>query len=172
MDHDEIVLIEAENGRELEGMKMQAGMHQAVEAKEHVTITDQQRSMSSITYQNLFRMFKQLAGMTGTAMTDSAEFLEVYNLAVRKIPTNRPNQRIDQPDQLFITNEAKLMASLETVKDAYATGRPVLIETGSLSLSNLYSRLLLRAGIPHSLLNARSAVKDADFIYEAGMLVP
>lgn len=172
VDHDEIVLIDAENGRELEGMKMQAGMHQAVEAKEHVTITDQQRSMSSITYQNLFRMFKQLAGMTGTAMTDSAEFLEVYNLAVRKIPTNRPNQRIDQPDQLFITNEAKLMASLETVKDAYATGRPVLIETGSLSLSNLYSRLLLRAGIPHSLLNARSAVKDADFIYEAGMLVP
>ncbi|WP_419155094.1 accessory Sec system translocase SecA2 [Weissella minor] len=168
VDHDEIVLIDAENGRELEGMKMQAGMHQAVEAKEHVTITDQQRAMASITYQNLFRMFKQLAGMTGTAMTDSAEFLEVYNLAVRKIPTNRPNQRVDQPDQLFITNEAKLMASLETVKEAYAIGRPVLIETGSLSLSNLYSRLLLRAGIPHSLLNARSAAKEADFIYEAG----
>ncbi|SOB42822.1 Protein translocase subunit SecA 2 [Weissella viridescens] len=164
----EIVLIDEENGRELEGMKKQAGMHQALEAKEHVEITEQQRSMASITYQNLFRMFKQLAGMTGTASTDSAEFLEVYNLAVYKVPTNHPNQRIDHPDHLFISNEAKLMASLDVVKDAYAVGRPVLVETGSLSLSNLYSRLLLREGIPHSVLNARSSAKEAEIISQAG----
>ena len=168
VDDGEIVLIDEENGRELEGMKKQAGMHQALEAKEHVEITEQQRSMASITYQNLFRMFKQLAGMTGTASTDSAEFLEVYNLAVYKVPTNHPNQRIDHPDHLFISNEAKLMASLDVVKDAYAVGRPVLVETGSLSLSNLYSRLLLREGIPHSVLNARSSAKEAEIISQAG----
>lgn len=122
VDDGEIVLIDEENGRELEGMKKQAGMHQALEAKEHVEITEQQRSMASITYQNLFRMFKQLTGMTGTASTDSAEFLEVYNLAVYKVPTNHPNQRIDHPDHLFISNEAKLMASLDVVKDAYVVG--------------------------------------------------
>ncbi|QOD86288.1 accessory Sec system translocase SecA2 [Weissella viridescens] len=168
VDDGEIVLIDEENGRELEGMKKQAGMHQALEAKEHVEITEQQRSMASITYQNLFRMFKQIAGMTGTASTDSAEFLEVYNLAVYKVPTNHPNQRIDHPDHLFISNEAKLMASLDVVKDAYAVGRPVLVETGSLSLSNLYSRLLLREGIPHSVLNARSSAKEAEIISQAG----
>ncbi len=170
VDNGEVILIDEENGRELEGMKMQAGMHQAIEAKENVEVTSQQRAMASITYQNLFRMFKQLAGMTGTAATDAAEFLEVYNLAVVKIPTNRPNQRIDNPDRLFKSNEAKLMASLDVVREAYAVGRPVLVETGSLSLSNLYSRLLLREGIPHSVLNARTAAKEADIIAEAGNL--
>ncbi|MBM7616678.1 preprotein translocase subunit SecA [Weissella uvarum] len=168
VDHDEVVLIDSENGRELTGMKMQAGMHQAVEAKEHVEISKQQRAMASITYQNLFRMFKQLAGMTGTASSDAAEFMEVYNLAVVKIPTHRPNQRIDYPDQLYITNDAKLFASLEVVKDEHAKGRPVLVETGSLSLSNLYSRLLLREKIPHSVLNARSAAKEAEIVAQAG----
>ncbi|USS90023.1 preprotein translocase subunit SecA [Fructilactobacillus carniphilus] len=165
---DEVVLIDAENGRELPGMKMQAGMHQALEAKEEVKISIEQRTMATITYQDLFRMFNQLAGMTGTAATDRKEFLEVYNLSVFKVPTNRPDIRKDYPDHLFISNRAKLMATLDVVKEAHAKGRPVLVETGSLDLSILYSNLLLKERIPHSLLNARSEVKEAEIIRHAG----
>ncbi|KRM92244.1 preprotein translocase subunit SecA [Fructilactobacillus florum] len=167
---DEVVLIDQHNGRELPGMKMQAGMHQAVETKENVSVSQEQRAMATITYQNLFRMFHQLAGMTGTAATDAKEFLEVYNLTVFKVPTNKPNIRIDLPDRLYITNQAKLVDSLQVVKQAYAQRRPILIETGSLELSVLYSRLLLQAEIPHSVLNARSEVKEADIIRHAGEL--
>ncbi|KRN78875.1 preprotein translocase subunit SecA [Fructilactobacillus lindneri] len=167
---NEIVLIDAENGRELPGMKMQAGMHQALEAKEQLPISVEQRTMATITYQNLFRMFHQLAGMTGTAATDKKEFLEVYNLSVFKVPTNKPNIRKDLPDHLFIGNRAKLMATLDVVKKAHEQGRPVLVETGSLELSVLYSNLLLKERIPHSLLNARSEVKEADIIKHAGEL--
>ncbi|USS93660.1 accessory Sec system translocase SecA2 [Fructilactobacillus ixorae] len=165
---NEVVLIDAENGRELPGMKMQAGMHQALEAKEQVEITPEQRTMATITYQDLFRMFKQLAGMTGTAATDKKEFLEVYNLSVFKVPTNRPNIRKDFPDHLFISNRAKLLATVDVVKAAYQKGQPVLVETGSLELSELYSNLLLKERIPHSLLNARSEVKEAEIIRHAG----
>ncbi|WP_395319886.1 accessory Sec system translocase SecA2 [Fructilactobacillus frigidiflavus] len=166
----EVVLIDAENGRELQGMKMQAGMHQALEAKEQVEISVEQRTMATITYQSLFRMFHQLAGMTGTAATDKKEFLEVYNLSVFKVPTNKPNIRKDLPDNLFISNRAKLMSTLGVVKEAHQQGRPVLIETGSLELSILYSNLLLKERIPHSLLNARSEVKEAEIIKHAGEL--
>ncbi|USS87768.1 preprotein translocase subunit SecA [Fructilactobacillus hinvesii] len=165
---DEVVLIDAENGRELPGMKMQAGMHQALEAKEGVKISVEQRTMATITYQELFRMFNQLAGMTGTAATDRKEFLEVYNLSVFKVPTNRPDIRKDYPDHLYISNRAKLMATLDVVKEAHVKGRPVLVETGSLELSILYSNLLLKERIPHSLLNARSEVKEAEIIKHAG----
>lgn len=126
--------------------------------------------MASVTYQNLFRMFGQLAGMTGTAATDSAEFMEVYRLAVFQVPTNKPMIRKDLPDERYIAQTPKLIASLKTVHQAYEAKRPILIETGSLSLSNLYSRLLLREKIPHSLLNARSASKEARIVAEAGQL--
>ncbi|USS86922.1 accessory Sec system translocase SecA2 [Fructilactobacillus cliffordii] len=165
---NEVVLIDAENGRELPGMKMQAGMHQALEAKEQVEISTEQRTMATITYQDLFRMFNQLAGMTGTAATDKKEFLEVYNLSVFKVPTNKPSIRKDLPDHLFISNRAKLLATLAVVKKAHSSGRPVLVETGSLELSVLYSNLLLKERIPHSLLNARSEVKEAEIIRNAG----
>ncbi|ARY91179.1 MULTISPECIES: accessory Sec system translocase SecA2 [Lacticaseibacillus] len=170
VDHNEVVLVDRDNGRELIGMKMQSGQHQAIEAKEHVKVTDEMRTMASVTYQNLFRMFEQLAGMTGTAATDAGEFMEVYRLAVYRVPTNEPMIRHDLPDELYISQEAKLLASLKTVREAYKDKRPILIETGSLSLSNLYSRLLLREGIPHSLLNARSASKEAKIVAEAGQL--
>ncbi|WP_429971616.1 accessory Sec system translocase SecA2 [Fructilactobacillus sp. Tb1] len=166
----EVVLIDQENGRELKGMKMQAGLHQAVEAKENVETSVEQRAMATITYQDLFRMFNQLAGMTGTAATDAVELLDVYNLSVFKVPTNKPNIRIDKPDELYITNKAKLLDTLELVKKTHVTGRPILIETGSLDLSVLYSHLLLKAGIAHSLLNARSGIKEAEIIKNAGEL--
>lgn len=124
--------------------------------------------MAEVTYQNLFRMFSQLAGMTGTAMTDKAEFMEVYRLAVVAVPTHKKNIRIDRPDRLFISNPAKMNESLVEVKKARAVGRPVLIETGSLSLSELYSRLLLRERIPHNVLNAESAAKEAKIVADAG----
>lgn len=170
VDHNEVLLVDLDNGRELIGMKMQGGQHQAIEAKEHVPVTDEMRTMASVTYQNLFRMFGQLAGMTGTAATDAAEFMEVYRLAVYQVATNKKMIRRDLPDELYITQAAKLIASLNTVREAHQNQQPILIETGSLSLSNLYSRLLLREKIPHSLLNARSASKEAKIVAEAGQL--
>ncbi|QXJ68262.1 accessory Sec system translocase SecA2 [Lacticaseibacillus paracasei] len=170
VDHGEVVLVDRDNGRELFGMKMQAGQHQAIEAKEHVNITSEMRTMASVTYQNLFRMFAQLSGMTGTAKTDAAEFMEVYRLAVFQVATNKPMIRLDLPDRRYIAQTPKLLASLQTVRNAFKAKRPILIETGSLSLSNLYSRLLLREKIPHSLLNARSASKEAKIVAEAGQL--
>ena len=164
----EVKLLDRANGRELPGMKMQAGMHQAVEAKEHVKITQEQRSMASVTYQNLFRMFDQLAGMTGTARTDKEEFQEIYHLSVFQVPTNKPTIREDKPDRLFITNQAKLEATLAEVHAAHDAGRPILIETGSLTLSKLYSTLLLREHLAHNLLNARSSAKEARIVAEAG----
>lgn len=170
VDHNEVLLVDLDNGRELIGMKMQGGQHQAIEAKEHVPVTDEMRTMASVTYQNLFRMFGQLAGMTGTAATDAAEFMEVYRLAVYQVATNKKMIRRDLPDELYITQAVKLIASLNTVREAHQNQQPLLIETGSLSLSNLYSRLLLREKIPHSLLNARSASKEAKIVAEAGQL--
>lgn len=170
VDNGEVVLVDRDNGRELINMKMQSGQHQAVEAKEHVKVTDEMLTMASVTYQNLFRMFGQLAGMTGTAKTDAAEFMEVYRLAVFQVATNKPMIRKDLPDRRYIAQTPKLLASLQTVREAYEAKRPILIETGSLSLSNLYSRLLLRERIPHSLLNAQSAAKEAKIVAEAGQL--
>lgn len=164
----EITLIDSENGRKMPGMKLHAGLHQAIEAKEGVTLTSESRAMASITYQNLFRMFHKLAGMTGTAQTDVREFRETYNLDVIEVPTHKPVIRKDYPDQVYITNEEKIYASLSKIKEAYAIHRPVLIETGSVSMSELYSYILLKEGIPHSLLNARSIGKEAAIIAEAG----
>lgn len=166
-DH-EVKLLDITNGRELQGMRLEAGQHQAIEAKEHLPISDQTRSMASITYQNLFRMFAHLCGMTGTAKTDAEEFRESYHLDVVIIPTHKPNIRQDKPDKLYFDTEQKIYASVEMVKQAYAEKRPVLIETGSVTMSNLYSRVLLKAGIPHNLLNARSASKEAMIVKEAG----
>lgn len=168
INENEVKLLDITNGRELQGMRLEAGQHQAIEAKEHLPISDQTRSMASITYQNLFRMFTHLCGMTGTAKTDAEEFRESYHLDVVMIPTHKPNIRQDKPDRLYFDIERKIYASVEMVKKAYAQKRPVLIETGSVTMSNLYSRILLKAGIPHNLLNARSASKEAMIVKEAG----
>ena len=170
VDEDGVSLLDLSNGRKLAGMKLEAGLHQALEAKEAVPVSNQTRTMASITFQNLFRMFSHLSGMTGTAMTDAAELQETYRLSVISIPTNKPSQRIDLPDQLYNSTSEKLEHAVALVKQAYQQGRPVLIETGSVSLSNLFSRILLREEIPHNLLNARSAAKEALIVKEAGQL--
>lgn len=168
LDDGEIALIDTENGRKLPGMKLHAGLHQAIEAKEGVKISSESRAMASITYQNLFRMFDKLSGMTGTAITDVREFRETYHLDVIQVPTHRPVIRKERPDQLYVTNQEKIYASVDRIKQAYAKRRPVLIETGSVSMSELYSYVLLKEGIPHNLLNAHSIAKEAAIIAEAG----
>lgn len=164
----EVTLLDRANGRLLSGMKLNGGLHQALEMKEQVKISDDQRAIATITYQNLFRQFNHLAGMTGTAAVAAEEFSKVYNLTVCQLPTNRPMIRRDYPDQLYVTLPEKIMASLAVVKQLHATGRPVLLVTGSVEVSEIYSELLLQAQIPHSVLNAKNAAKEAAIIKEAG----
>lgn len=161
-------MLDSENGRALTGMKLEAGIHQAIEAKEEVELSDQTRSMASITLQNFFKMFRKLSGMTGTAKSSAREFLEVYNLPVLKIPTHKPNIRIDHADVVFATMDEKIEATVRMVKAAYQIERPVLLKTGSLSLSRLYSRVLLEHGIVHNVLNAQSESKEAMIVASAG----
>jgi preprotein translocase subunit SecA len=168
VDGGEVILLDEENGRTLTGMKLEAGNHQAIEAKEEVKLNDQTRAMASITLQNFFKMFGKLSGMTGTARTSAREFLEVYNLPVYKIPTHKPNIRKDYPDIVYATEDEKIDATIKLVKQAHAKQRPVLLETGSVSLSRLYSRVLLESGIVHNVLNAQSESKEAKIVAAAG----
>ncbi|AEV94913.1 accessory Sec system translocase SecA2 [Pediococcus claussenii] len=168
IENGEVLLLDAENGRELTGMKLEAGMHQALEAKENVKITAQTRAMASVTLQNFFNMFKRISGMTGTATSATREFMDVYHLPVLKIPTHKPNQRIDHVDEVYVDMEEKLTATLDMIEKAHNIKRPVLIETGSVSLSRLFSRALLSRGIVHNVLNAQSASKEALIVADAG----
>lgn len=168
VDNGEVFLLDEVNGRKLIGTKLQAGMHQALEAKEKVEITKETKAMGMITYQNLFKKFKVLSGMTGTAKTDIDEFRTTYKVNVMEIPTNKPVIRRDHPDRVYASNKAKILASLQLVKKAIKKGRPVLIETGSVSMSDLYSRVLLEQKIPHNLLNATSVAKETRIISKAG----
>lgn len=165
---DEVLLLDSENGRALTGMKRESGIHQAMEAKEEVPLTEQTRAMASITLQNFFKMFKKLSGMTGTAVTSAREFVDVYNLPVLKVPTHKPNIRVDRPDIVYATMDEKIEATVKLVKKAYEVQRPVLLKTGSLSLSRLYSRVLLKNGIVHNVLNAQSESKEAMIVADAG----
>lgn len=170
INDDEIKLLDSKNGRVMSGTKLQAGLHQAIEAKEGLTITQQTRAMASITYQNLFRMFKKLAGMTGTGKTNEEEFIETYNMTVIAIPTHRPIIRKDLPDKIYVSLPEKLYASMALVKACYRNKQPVLLATGSVEISEIYSQMLLREGIPHNVLNARNIAKEAEIIAEAGQL--
>lgn len=167
---DEVKLVDISNGRILESTKLQGGQHQALEAKERVEISHEMRAMASITYQNLFLKFKILAGMTGTGKTAEDEFVETYNMEVIRIPTNKPIQRKDLPDKIYTTLPEKIEAIIAFIKKIHATGQPILIVTGSVRMSELYSEILLMESIPHSLLNAHHAVKEAQMIAEAGQL--
>lgn len=164
----EVVLLDDKDGRILEMTKLQGGQHQALEAKEHVKITHNMRAMASITYQNLFKLFQKRAGMSGTAKTAEDELIEVYQMKVLPVPTNNPVQRIDEPDEVYLTLPEKLRASMEVVKKLHAKGQPLLIATGSVELSEIYSELLLAEMIPHSVLNAYNDAKEAQIIKEAG----
>lgn len=165
-----VQLLDKIDGRVLTGTRLQGGIHQAIEQKEGVKITPEMRSIASITYQNLFLMFNKLSGMTGTGKTAESEFIDTYNMEVIQIPTNKPVIRKDHPDKIYTTMPEKIKASLDLVKKIHATGQPILLVTGSVNMSELYSELLLLEGIPHSLLNAYNAAKEAQMVAEAGQL--
>lgn len=164
----EVVLLDRSTGRLLEMTRLQGGQHQAIEAKEHLKLTEETRAMASITYQNLFRLFRKISGMTGTGKVVESEFMETYSMSVIKIPTNQPVIRQDLPDQLYQTLPEKVFASLDEVKHYHAQGNPLLIFTGSVEMSEIYSSLLLREGIAHNLLNANNAAREAQIIAESG----
>ena len=167
---EELVLIDQSTGRLLEMTKLQGGLHQAIEAKEHVPLSEETRAMASITYQSLFKKFKKISGMTGTGKVAEKEFLETYGMSVIRIPTNRPNQRIDYPDSLYVTLPEKVYASLSEIKYYHEKGNPLLIFVGSVEMSELYSSLLLREGIAHNVLNAHNAAREAQIIAESGRM--
>ena len=167
---NEMVLVDRGSGRLLEQTKLQGGLHQAIEAKEHVKLSPETRAMASITYQSLFKMFNKLSGMTGTGKVAEKEFRETYNMAVVRIPTNRPKQRIDYPDNLYVTLPEKVYASLEYIKEYHAKGNPLLVFVGSVEMSHLYSSLLLREGIAHNVLNAHNVAREAQIISESGQM--
>lgn len=167
---EELVLLDQGTGRLLEMTKLQGGLHQAIEAKEHVSLSEETRAMASITYQSLFKKFKKISGMTGTGKVAEKEFLETYGMSVIRIPTNRPNQRIDYPDNLYVTLPEKVYASLAEIKYYHEKGNPLLIFVGSVEMSELYSSLLLREGIAHNVLNAHNAAREAQMIAESGRM--
>lgn len=166
----ELVLLDQGTGRLMEMTKLQGGLHQAIEVKEHVKLSPETRAMASITYQSLFKMFNKISGMTGTGKVAEKEFIETYNMSVVRIPTNRPRQRIDYPDNLYITLPEKVYASLEYIKQYHAKGNPLLVFVGSVEMSQLYSSLLLREGIAHNVLNANNAAREAQIISESGQM--
>ena len=167
-EEQEILIVDQFTGRTMEGRRFSDGLHQAIEAKEAVPIQEESKTSASITYQNLFRMYKKLSGMTGTGKTEEEEFREIYNIRVIPIPTNRPVQRIDHPDLLYPSLEAKFKAVVEDVKERYKTGQPVLVGTVSVETSDYLSQKLVAAGIPHEVLNAKNHYKEAQIIMNAG----
>ncbi|MFY3791576.1 accessory Sec system translocase SecA2 [Ureibacillus sp. MALMAid1270] len=165
---DKIALVDMFTGRIMEGRTLSDGLHQAIEAKEGVTITEENKSQAQITIQNYFRMYPKLAGMTGTAKTQEKEFLEVYGMRVIQIPTNKPRIRIDQPDIIFETTEAKYNYVAEEAKRRYEKGQPVLIGTTSILQSETVARYLDEKGLPYQLLNAKTVEQEVELISQAG----
>lgn len=167
-EDQEILIVDQFTGRTMEGRRFSDGLHQAIEAKEGVSIQDESKTSASITYQNMFRMYKKLAGMTGTAKTEEEEFREIYNMRVIPIPTNRPVARIDHQDLLYPTLESKFKAVIADVKARHEEGQPVLVGTVAVETSDLISKMLTQAGIPHEVLNAKNHFKEAQIIMNAG----
>ena len=167
-EEQEILIVDQFTGRTMEGRRYSDGLHQAIEAKEGVPVQDETKTSASITYQNLFRMYKKLAGMTGTAKTEEEEFRETYNIRVIPIPTNRPIARIDHPDLLYPSLESKFKAVVEDVKERYLKGQPVLVGTVAVETSDYLSKKLVAAGIPHEVLNAKNHYREAQIIMNAG----
>lgn len=167
-EEQEILIVDQFTGRTMEGRRYSDGLHQAIEAKEGVPIQDETKTSASITYQNLFRMYKKLSGMTGTGKTEEEEFREIYNIRVIPIPTNRPVQRIDHSDLLYASIESKFKAVVEDVKARYQRGQPVLVGTVAVETSDYISKKLVAAGVPHEVLNAKNHYREAQIIMNAG----
>ena len=164
----EVLIVDEFTGRIMYGRRYNNGLHQAIEAKEHVKIADESKTLATITFQNYFRMYKKLAGMTGTAMTEEAEFEEIYKLDVVEIPTNKPMIRIDNPDIIYKNENAKFRSVIEDIKVSHAKGQPVLVGTVSIEKSEKLSKLLTKEGIKHEVLNAKSHEKEAAIVAQAG----
>ena len=167
-EDQEILIVDQFTGRTMEGRRYSDGLHQAIEAKEGVPVQEETKTSASITYQNLFRMYKKLSGMTGTGKTEEEEFREIYNIRVIPIPTNRPIARIDHPDLLYPSLKSKFKAVVEDVKSRHEKGQPVLVGTVAVETSDYLSQLLVQAGVPHEVLNAQNHYKEAQIIMNAG----
>ena len=164
----EVLIVDEFTGRIMYGRRYNNGLHQAIEAKEGVKIADESKTLATITFQNYFRMYDKLSGMTGTAMTEEAEFEEIYNLDVISIPTNKPMIRIDQNDVIYKNENAKFNAIVQSIKESHEKGQPVLVGTVSIEKSEKLSRILHREGIKHEVLNAKFHEKEAEIIAQAG----
>ena len=165
----QVMLVDEFTGRMMEGRRLSEGLHQAIEAKEGVDIKPENQTLASITFQNYFRLYEKLAGMTGTAITEAAEFADIYKLEVFQLPTNKPIQRIDEDDVVYRVASAKYQEIIKEVRDARAKGQPVLLGTASIEKSEIISTLLTQAKIPHKVLNARHHEKEAEIIADAGL---
>ena len=164
----EVLIVDSFTGRILKGRQYSEGLHQAIEAKENVEIKKETQTVATITYQNFFRMYKKLSGMTGTAKTEEEEFRNIYNMYVVEVPTNRPVIREDLSDLIFLTQKAKFNALVEEVKRRYEIGQPVLVGTANVETSELVSRMLKKIGVPHEVLNAKNHEREAEIVAKAG----
>ena len=169
VENNEIVIVDPNTGRKMPGREWSDGLHQAVEAKENVQIKQETTTLATITYQNFFRLYNKLAGMTGTAKTEEEEFLSIYNMRVVEIPTNRPVARVDEEDLIFGTKEAKYKALIEEIKRLHEKGQPVLVGTISVETSELISKRLKAQRIRHEVLNAKNHEREAEIIAKAGL---
>ncbi len=166
----EVIIVDEFTGRLMFGRRYSNGLHQAIEAKEHVNVNSENRTLATITFQNYFRLYDKLSGMTGTAMTEQEEFGTIYNLDIIEIPTNRPNQRDDHHDVVYKTEAGKFRAVIQQIKECHEKGQPVLVGTVSIEKNELLSKLLAREGIKHNLLNAKNHEKEAEIVAQAGKL--
>ena len=166
----EVLIVDASTGRILKGRQFSEGLHQALEAKEGVEIKKETITVATITYQNFFRMYNKLSGMTGTAKTEEEEFRDIYNMYVVEIPTNKPVIRNDMPDLLFLTPEFKFRAMVSDIKERHAKGQPILVGTANVETSELVHKMLVKEGLPHEVLNAKNHEREAEIISHAGEL--
>ena len=169
VQNGKIIIVDQFTGRLMKGRAYSDGLHQAIEAKENVTINEETKTLATITFQNLFRMYKKLSGMTGTAKTEEEEFRSTYNMYVIQIPTNKPVIRIDAPDKVYANREAKYKAIIEKIRECYEKGQPVLVGTIAIETSELISKLLDRAHLPHEVLNAKNHEREAEIISKIGL---
>jgi preprotein translocase subunit SecA len=166
----EVIIVDEFTGRLMHGRRWSDGLHQAVEAKEKVKVQDENQTYATITYQNLYRMYGKLAGMTGTAVTESAEFMSIYKLPVVVIPTHRPVARLDHQDVVYATQMGKFQAVVQEIKEAHGRGQPVLVGTTSVEKSQLVANMLGQMGVPHEVLNAKNHAREAHIVAQAGRL--
>ena len=168
VDEGQVKIVDGFTGRIMEGRRYSDGLHQAIEAKEGVEVENESKTMATITYQNFFRMYRKLSGMTGTAKTEEEEFREIYNMNVITIPTNRPVQRIDNHDVIYPSLKSKFKAVVRDIKERHAKGQPILVGTVAVETSELFSQMLHQEGIPHEVLNAKNHFKEAEIVMMAG----